>query len=244
MLFFDESLRTFEIFSLEHFIALGVVIAIVIAIFGFQKQLRANKRLDRRLRIAVAVAMIAMEWTFYVWSIANGGFNLGLLPFGLCAISLYLTCITLLTENEKLFKIVYPWAVGGALLSLLVADMGYSFPHFRYFHYFGNHGMFFIANIYLAVVKGYRLSYRDLMRSCGVLLVLSIVMYFVNQVLGTNHMFLAELPGEVAFLYAWMGNPWWMVGFVFSIFALFHVVWLPFLFTARREAFLARKTTE
>jgi hypothetical integral membrane protein (TIGR02206 family) len=233
MLFFDENLRNFELFSGQHLVALLVIATIIVLIFVFKKPLQANPKLDRRLRIGFAVTMLVMEWIFYLWVILPGGFTLELLPLGLCSMSMYLSCIMLFTNNEKLFKIIYPWAVGGALLSLLVADVGFRFPHFRYFHYFGNHGMFFIANIYLAVVKGYRLSYRELMKSCGVLLVLATVIYFINLLLGTNHMFLSELPAEVAFLFLWMGDPWWIFGFAFAIFALFHLVWLPFLIHPR-----------
>jgi hypothetical integral membrane protein (TIGR02206 family) len=235
MIFFDESLNTFEIFSGEHLLALLFFLVLIFLVFLFKKPLKAHPRLDKGLRYGVAIAMVSMEWIFYLWVIIPGAFNLGLLPFGLCSISMYLTAITLLTDNEKIFKIVYPWAVSGALLSLIVADMGFSFPHFRFLHYFGNHGMFLVANIYLAVVKGYRLTYKDLLKSCMILFLIAIVLFFLNGILGTNHMFLHELPAEVAPAYMWMGEPWWLFGYGFSIFLLFHLVSLPLLIHPKKR---------
>jgi len=229
MIFFDERYHTFQAFSLAHLIPILIITALIVLIFRLHTRLNDNKRLDRFLRFGAAFAMIGMEWIFYAWNLLGGNANLGLLPFGLCAISLYLTAITLLSDNEKLFKVVFPWALAGSLLSLVVADQGYVFPHFRYLHYFGNHGMFLVANIYLAVVKGYRFTYRDLLKSSLILLILSVVMYFVNQVLGTNHMYLSELPGEVAFMFDWMGDRLWIYGFGLAIFILFHIVTLPFI---------------
>jgi hypothetical integral membrane protein (TIGR02206 family) len=229
MLFFDERYHTFHAFSLAHLIPVLIIVILIILIFRFHTRLHESRRLDRFLRYGAAFAMIGMEWIFYAWNLFGGNANLGLLPFGLCAISMYLTAITLISDNEKLFKVVFPWALAGSLLSLVVADQGYVFPHFRYLHYFGNHGMFLVANIYLAIVKGYRFTYRDLLKSSLILLILSAAMYFINQMLGTNHMYLSELPGEVAFMFDWMGPRLWMYGFGFAIFILFHIVTFPFI---------------
>jgi hypothetical integral membrane protein (TIGR02206 family) len=235
MIFFDERLSTFEMFSLQHLMAVLVILTIILLIVVFRKQLRKNQRLDKVLRIGTGILMISMEWIFYLWVILPGGFNLGLLPFGLCAISMYLTSITLFTDSDKLFKIVYPWAITGALLSLLIADQPYIFPHFRYLHYFGNHGMFLIANIYLVVVRGFRMYYKDLLKSSLVLFIISFILYFVNIFLSTNHMYLQELPSEVADMFMWLGSPWWVFGFGLGIFILFHLTYLPFLFINRKE---------
>jgi hypothetical integral membrane protein (TIGR02206 family) len=141
MWFFDETYKTFEIFSLSQWIADSIIVAVIVAMIFFKKNLRSNLRLDKRLRIGFACAMLFMQTVFYLWTFSLGEQTLDLLPFGLCHLAMYLTSLTLLLNSEKLFKIVFPWAILGALLSLVIADLKYDFPHFRYFHYFGNHGM-------------------------------------------------------------------------------------------------------
>ncbi len=236
MIFFDERFETFHAFSFMHLVPILIVAALIVLMIVFKEPLRANKKLDRRLQISVGITMIVMEWIFYGWVFSQGGASWTLLPFGLCAISMYLTAITLLTQNQKIFKIVFPWALTGALLSLAVADLTYSAPHFRYFHYFGNHGLFFLANIYLVVVKKYDFTYKDLLKSSLLLVFIAVMMYLINQVLGTNHMYLTELPAEVAFMFMWLGDPLWIFGFGLGIFILFHLLTAPFLVIKKRSS--------
>jgi len=229
MFLFDERYATFDMFSLSHLIPVILTLVAVILIGVFKKQLAAAPRFDRVFRIVFASVTVAMEFVFNFWVILRGGSAAVFLPFGLCTLSMYLTAIALLTRSDKLSKVVYPWAVAGALLSLIVADLAYDIPHFRYFHYFGNHSMFLIANVYMLSTSKTAFTYRHLLKSCGILLSIAVPMYFLNIVLGSNHMFLAELPSEVAFMFEWMGAPWWVFGFGFAIFLLFHLVSLPFL---------------
>ncbi len=229
MFFFDERYRTFAAFSLAHLIPVLILIVFVLWITIRRKQLRDNHKLDKRIRYGIAIAMVVMEWIHYAWVISNSGFMTSLLPFGLCAISMYLTAVTLFLDSEKLFQIIFPWAIIGALMSLIVADQPYVFPHFRYLHYFGNHEMFMFANLYLAIVKGWRMTYQDVLRSSFILFSISVVLYITNPLMGTNHMFLVELPHEVSFLFSWMGEKLWVIGFVIGIFILINLVSLPIL---------------
>ncbi|MBE0701021.1 MAG: TIGR02206 family membrane protein [Acholeplasmataceae bacterium] len=229
MFLFDPHHETFEMFSFSHLIALIVLIACFTLMFIFRNKLKKNKKVDRYLRVIVASLMLLMEWTFYVWSISSGGFQLSLLPLGLCAMAMYLTVIMLFMNSENTFKLVYPWAITGAVLSLTIADTTFDFPHFRYLHYFGNHSLFLLSSLYFIFVKGYRIAYKDILNSSLVLFLISIAVYILNQIIHTNHLFLSELPKEVSNLYDWMGHPWWVFGFSFSIFALFNLWYLPFL---------------
>lgn len=221
-------------FSLSHGLALLVLILAIVSLFLLRNRINNNRSLEKKTRVFIAILMIILEWVYYAWVISRSGFMLSLLPLGLCAISMYMTAIALLTNSERIFKILYPWAVTGALLSLLVADMTFEFPHFRFFHYFGNHSLFLFGNLYLIFVSGYRIKYKDILKSSFILLCLAIPIYFINPILDTNHMFLRELPNEVSFLFGWMGDPWWVFGFSFGIFFLFHLLYLPFLFSEKK----------
>ena len=227
MFFFDESYRTFQPFTLAHLYPVLVLIALIILIIIFKKNLRENRKADKIIRYSIAITMIVMEWIHYAWVISRSGFMLSLLPLGLCAISMYLTAFTLFLDSKKLFKIVFPWAIIGSVMSLLIADLAYSFPHFRYLHYFGNHELFLFANLYLVIIRGWRMTYRDVLKSSAILFSISVVLYLVNPLLNTNHMFLMELPHEVSFLFSWMGERLWVVGFVIGIFILINLVSLP-----------------
>ncbi len=224
MFLFDESYQTFQMFSLAHLFGVLFVIFLIVLMLIFKNKIGA--RLDLFLRRTVSIVFIAIEWIFYSWSISLHGFQASLLPLGVCAISIYVTAYTLWTKNEKTFKIIFPWAISGALISLVVANQSYSFPHFRYFHYFGNHGFFLLGNLYLLIVLKFKFTYKDLLRSSLYLLIYALIMYPLNFLLDTNHLFLREIPAEAAPMYAFLGD-FWVLGFAFSIFLLFHIIYLP-----------------
>ncbi|MFH0767910.1 MAG: hypothetical protein V1920_07435 [Bacillota bacterium] len=104
--------------------------------------------------------------------------------------------------------------------------MQYAFPHFRYIHYFGNHGLFLVANLYFLIVVKYRFTYKNLLKSSLIIFIYTLIIYPINFLLDTNHLFLRELPIEVAPMYSFLGS-YWIIGFMFSIFLIFQIIYFP-----------------
>ena len=230
---FNEAYQGFEWFGLSHGLAILFFIILFVLMILFKEKITDQH--DLWIRRSIAVLMITMEWTFYTWSLVRGGFQTSLLPFGVCAISMYVTAYTLWFKSEKAFKIIFPWAIIGALISLTVADLSYNFPHFRFFHYFGNHGLFLLGNLYLLIVGGMRMTYKDILKSSLILLIYAAVMYPLNFLLDSNHLFLREVPSEVAPMYEFLGD-FWVIGFVFSIALLIQIIYLPVVLYQRKKA--------
>lgn len=222
---FNEAFQGFTWFGLSHLLAILCIVIGIVLIVMFKDKI--SNKTDLYLRRIVAVTMIVLEWTFYTWSLSRGGFQTSLLPLGVCAISMYVTAYTLWTKNEKTFKIIFPWAISGALLSLIIADLSYNFPHFRFIHYFGNHGLFLLGNIYLLLVAKFKFTYQDVLKSSLVLLIYAIIIYPLNFLLSSNHLFLREIPSEVAPMYGFLGD-FWVIGFMISIALLFQLIYVPF----------------
>jgi hypothetical integral membrane protein (TIGR02206 family) len=226
MFLFDERYQHFQMYSIQHFGAIFVLIIFVFLLIKSKNVLQNNDKLDYLIRFSTASIMFAFEVTFWIWSIATHGFDIGLLPFGLCAMSLHLSVIALCFDSKKLFKVIYPWTITGAFLSLLVADLSYGFPHFRYFHYFINHSLFFLSTLYFLVIKKVEIKYRDILISTLVLLLLTIPISIINLIFNGNHLFLRALPADIDFLFYWMGS-FWVIGFMIFIFGLFNLWFLP-----------------
>ncbi len=235
MFLFDERYANFEMFSLQHFAAILFFITLIVLMVIFRNKI--NDKLDVWLRRSVAVMMVSFELIFYIWTIAKGGFDLSLLPLGICATSMYFTSYALWTKNEKVFKFIFPWAITGSLLSLIVADLSYAFPHFRYIHYFGNHGFFLLGNLYFLIVLKARFTYKNLMFSSLIIFLYTLVMIPINNLLDTNHLFLRQLPEEVVPLYSMFGS-YWVAGFMFSIFLLFQIIYIPLYFYNKKHPIL------
>lgn len=222
MFLFDESLETFKMFGLSHILAILFIITLFVLIIIYRD--RVNETVEFHARKMIAFSMVFFEIIFISWNILRSGFDTSLLPLGLCATSMLITSLALWTKNLKLFKFIFPWAVIGALISLVVANMTFEFPHFRYFHYFFNHGFFLLANLYFLINYRIKLSYKDLWFSGGILLIYVAIMYPFNLIFDDNHLFLMHIPTEAEPLYAFLGD-YWLFGFLFSIFLLFHIIY-------------------
>ncbi len=209
---------------MAHVMAWVILCAAVLLLMVFRNQIQPRQ--DVLLRRAAAVAMVSMEFGFYAWYLITRGFDTSLLPLGVCALSLYATSFALWFRSERVFRIIFPWAVIGALLSLSIADVQYTLPHFRYFHYFGNHSLFLLGNIYLIVHCDFSFKYRHLIRSAMVLALYALLVYPVNFLLQANHLFLRALPAEVDSLFSFYGALW-PFAFAFLILVLFHIVYAP-----------------
>lgn len=221
---FDESLKIFSIFSLSHILAIGFFAVLITGLLLFRNVFPRHPRWMRGLEIGAGSLMLILQAIFYAWTFALGEATWDLLPLGVCHLSMFITSITLFFRWEKGFRFIFPWAVMGAILSLLIADLRYEFPHFRYFHYFLNHGIFLLANLWFVVVRKWTFTYRSLWISATVLFLLSMAMLVINPWLGTNHLFMDHLPEAAEPLFSWLGDPWWIAGFIFSVIVMFHLV--------------------
>jgi hypothetical integral membrane protein (TIGR02206 family) len=223
MFLFDERYQNFHMFGFSHLLAILFFVTVYILLLVFKDKL--TPKFDLYFRKILAVSLVFMEFSFYLWNFSKGNFSLTLLPLGLCALSMYFTSYALFTKNEKVFRFIFPWAVSGALISLVIANLDYNFPHFRYFHYFYNHGIFMVANLYMLTILKFKFNYQDLLKSGVILLIYAIIIYPLNFLLDTNHLFLRELPSEATFMFSFLGD-FWVLGFVFAIFILFHLIYL------------------
>jgi len=90
---FSERFLGFEWFGLAHGLAIFLMITLLVLMIIFKE--KGSPTIDLYLRRSVAILMVVMEWTFYTWSLIGGGFQTSLLPFGVCAISMYVTAYAL-----------------------------------------------------------------------------------------------------------------------------------------------------
>jgi hypothetical integral membrane protein (TIGR02206 family) len=233
---FDESLKVFSIFSLSHGLTLVFFGLTLVGMLVFRNFFPLHPRWMRGIEIGAAILMLFLQTIFYAWTFAMGQATWDLLPFGVCHISMYVTSFALLFQWEKGFRFIFPWAVMGAILSLVIADLEYEFPHFRYFHYFFNHGVFLLANLWFVVVRKWTFPYRSLWKSGAVLFLMSMAMLIINPWFGTNHLFMDHLPEPAQPLFSWLGDPGWKIGFILSVILMFHIVYGIYLLLRKLDS--------
>src|SRR5690606_7291799 len=200
----------FEPFADAHWAALiGLMIA-VCAVLLFRSRLR-DSRVNRRVRIIIALVLGASELSLHVWYALTDGWGIDTLPFQLCSIMVWLSAAALLTRVHKLYDAVFFLGLLGALQAMLTPNLDYGFPHFRYFHFFIAHIAIISASLFLLLVERYRPTFGSVMRALLWLHVLAIPAAITNMAAGTNFMFLARKPSTPSLLDLLAPWPWYLL---------------------------------
>ena len=145
----------------------------------------------------------------------------GLIPFELCAVTLWLAVALCITKNKTVFELLYFWGLG-ALASLVFAnDDGAGPDRFRYYQYFGTHAYIVLTIVYFAAVRGYSIRLASLLKAVGILFPITIAMRSFDLAFAAppyefNYMFLLS-PPDVSTPLDSFGRGW---GYYFAFIAL------------------------
>jgi hypothetical integral membrane protein (TIGR02206 family) len=168
---------------------------VAVLLFLFRRVLR-KKRINFIARFTLFFMLIMSEISLHVWLywMDAWGYKHSL-PLHLSSVTLLLSAVLLLTKRFSLFEFTYFAGVGSALQAMLTPDISeYTFPHYRYVHFFVSHGGTVIANLFIVFVEGFRPTFRSVWKAFLWLNVYVVFIIFVNFFLGGNYMYLAEKP--------------------------------------------------
>ena len=231
----------FENFTLPHLLPILVVAAVIVLIYKFRKPL-SDYRHEGRIRMALAFALIITEMSYYWRLIALpelGPNPVDHLPITVCGWSVIFCSYMAVTKSQALFDISYFWLFSGTIFALITPTViTYTGPtRFRYYQFWLEHTLGYIAVFYMIFVHGMRPTVKSAIRSAIWLFVLATIAYFVNDMLpGANYLFMAKpestpsildiLPPNFALRIAIMAG---------AVFLLFFLSYFPWLLKDRKE---------
>jgi len=100
------------------------------------------------------------------------------------------------SKSQALFDISYFWLLSGTVFALLTPTViTYTGPtRFRYYQFWAEHLLGYVAIFYMIFVHNMRPTWRSLFRSYGALAVLAVIAYAANRLLGpgANYLFMAK----------------------------------------------------
>ncbi|MHC0039119.1 YwaF family protein [Pseudoneobacillus sp. C159] len=233
--FSAEGNGAFVLFSSTHWLTLLTLALVNLIIFLFRQKLTVH-HFNRLARLGLAVILIASEislqwWIWWIdeWSIEYS------LPLHLSSISLILSAVLLINKSYKLFEFTYFAGVGSALQAMLTPDISmYTFPHYRYTHFFISHGGIVVANLFMVFVEQYRPTWKSVCKAYVYLNIYAALIFVLNLMIGSNYMYISEKPINPSIL-DFLG-PWPLYILPLEILAIvtFIILFIPFrLFTKK-----------
>jgi hypothetical integral membrane protein (TIGR02206 family) len=140
----------------------------------------------------------------------------------------------LITKRRFVFEVVYFFGLAGALQALITPELFYTFPHFRFLHFFIAHFAIILSILYMVWVEGASITLRSVFKSFIVLNLFALIALFTNIATGANYMFLARKPQNPSILDFLGPYPWYILSLEVIAFVMFLLLYLPFLIKQKR----------
>lgn len=188
----------FEIFTLAHYAPLVVMVALICLIYRYKEQLRDTK-MDEIIRYTLAFILIISEMSYY-WRLVGmpslGPNPVEHLPIAVCGWVAIFGSYMLIGKNQTLFDIIYFWLFAGSIFALITPTViTYTGPtRFRYYQFWIEHIGGFIAIFYMIFVHKMRPNVKSMIKSYVALLIMCVIAYNANQMIGhgANYLFMAR----------------------------------------------------
>lgn len=234
--------QEFAIFTLAHFAPILVMLG-VIALIYWKREALHNWQHEQTLRYILAFALIISDMAYY-WRLVGmpslGANPVENLPIGVCGWAVIFCSFMVVGKKQSLFDIAYFWLLSGSLFALITpTPLNFTGPsRFRYYQFWAEHTLGYIAIFYMIFVHGMRPTIKSAIRSYVALAIFAVIAYSVNTMIpGANYLYMARpesapsvldiLPPNFALRLSIMA---------LVITAMFGLAYLPWYLKDRRAA--------
>ncbi|GIP29275.1 permease [Paenibacillus sp. J23TS9] len=195
----------FVLFSSPHLLALLLLVVTSLLLYAFRHRLQRSPRNKKILRYTLAALLAGSEAVLDIWNITEGTWSPKYtLPLELCSLTLLLSIIMLLSKSRLLYEILFFAGIGGALQALITPNLGYPFPHIRFYQFFAAHILIILASLYMTWIENYRPTWKSIGLTMIFLNVAALLVGITDYYVGANYMFLMHKPSTASIL-DWLG---------------------------------------
>lgn len=235
----------FSNFTFAHFAPIILMIAVIFLIRHFRTQIR-NSKFEKNLRYMLAFMLIVCEMSYF-WRLvgvpALKPNPVDHLPITVCGWAVIFCSYMVIGKSQTLFDISYFWLFSGTVFALLTPTViTYTGPtRFRYYQFWLEHTLGYIAIFYMIFVHDMRPTVRSAVKSYIAIIILALIACFANSMLGpgANYLFMAKPEDTPSILDILPPNYALRLGVMASVITLmFALAYLPWYLKDRK----ARKT--
>ena len=218
--------NNFEPFGTAHLTTVCVFLAVALAL---PLAVRFFVPVTTRPVAYLLAALLLAQEGIKIWIRVDAqGVSPDLLPLHMCTLAVYLSAWMLVTQDRRIFEVVYFWGLGGTTQALLTPDLEEGFPAPSYLLFFLGHGATIVSIFYAMIVFRLRPYLSSLPRVIAITAGTAALVFAVNLWLGTNFMYLMAKPVRPSLL-DWFGPwPWYLLGLIIVSLLSFVLLYSPF----------------
>jgi len=233
--------QEFALFTPAHFAPILLMLAAIYLIYRKRDALRQWKQ-EENLRYVLAFALIISDMSYY-WRLVGCPWlqpgPVENLPIGVCGWAVILSSYMLAGKKQTMFDIVYFWLLSGCIFALLTpTPLNYTGPtRFRYYQFWAEHTLGYIAIFYMIFVHGMRPTVKSAFKSYAALVVMCVIAYSVNIMLpGANYLYMARPESAPSVLDILPPNFVLRVAIMAAVItAMYVLAYLPWYMKDKRE---------
>lgn len=219
-----------QIFGPKHLMVVFVFVLLWASFFYFRT--RWGEKEIKTVRTTLAILLALNEIGLHIWSAYWGIWSIQtMLPLHMCSLMLWIIVYMALTDNRSLYDFAYFLGIGGALQAFLTpADASsYDIPHYRIMQTLIAHGLIISIPLFMTVVEGMRPTWASFKRIFIWTNIYMVFIFFLNRIIGSNYLFIAQKPPSPTLMDALSPWPWYIPQLELVAFAIFFVMYIPFL---------------
>lgn len=188
----------FANFTLAHFLPIIVTVGIILLLSRYRKSIQ-NMKNEIIFRYIIAFTLIISEMAYYWRLIAIPSLNpnpVDHLPITVCGWVAVFGSYMVIGKSQTLFDLCYFWAFAGSIFALITPTViTYTGPtRFRYYQFWTEHLVCYIAIFYMIFVHKMRPKFKSLIKAYIGLVILAAIAYYTNTLIGpgANYLFMAR----------------------------------------------------
>ena len=218
----------FRLSSPSHIIFTIICIVMVFIL----PRLFINKSSSSKNMLIFAIVVLILtnqSLDFYREGYGIGNWKLGL-PLHLCDFSSASIIIYFFTKRREFFLFAFFAGISGAGMAILTPDVKYSFPHIDYLRHMIGHSLILLGVAYAIIIDNQRPQLKDVHKVLGVLSVFLLLMYPINNLLGSpaNYWYVAEKPPGFNVTDLMRDAPYHMIDIYILTVTICYLIYLPY----------------
>ncbi len=188
----------FSNFTFAHFAPILVAVGIIFLISRYRSNIE-NMKNEIIFRYILAFTLIISEMAYYWRLIAVPSLNpnpVDHLPITVCGWVAVFGSFMVIGKSQTLFDLCYFWAFSGSIFALITPTViTFTGPtRFRYYQFWTEHLVCYIAVFYMIFVHKMRPYFKSLIKAYIGLVILAVIAYYTNTLIGpgANYLFMAR----------------------------------------------------
>lgn len=188
----------FTNFTLAHFLPILLMIVMIFFIYKCRDRLRQSKW-EKNLRYILAFVLIVSEMSYFWRLVGVPSLEpnpVDHLPITVCGWVAVFSSFMLVGKSQTMFDICYFWLFSGSIFALITPTViTYTGPtRFRYYQFWAQHTLGYVAVFHMIFVHKMRPTIKSAVKAYGLLVVMAVIAYFTNRILGpgANYLYMAE----------------------------------------------------